>query len=935
MLAAGTRFDHFEVIAPLGAGGMGEVYLAQDMRLGRKVALKLLPAEFTRHADRLRRFEQEARAASALNHPNIITIYEIGATASEQGGAHFIAAEYIDGATLRELVQRERLPLNAALDYAIQIAAALAAAHEVGIIHRDLKPENVMVRRDGIVKVLDFGLAKLTEKTEHGAVDSEAATLAKVATDPGVVLGTPQYMAPEQARGQRADARADVFSLGVVLYEMLAGQPPFAGLNAIDVMAAILDREPPPLKQHAANVPDELQRIVTKALRKDREQRYQTSKDLLLDLRDCRDELAFAAKLKGAQAFVVPPSGGSIETPPEGGTTNAQPAKATTNEAAAVNTTSSASIILAELKRHKRGVLMTLAAAVVLAGIGFGFYQFKRTGEPANKPLRAATLTPFTSFAGEESAPAFSPDGNQIAFAWNGEQGNNYDIYVKLVDAGTPLRLTNNPAAEFIPAWSPDGRYVAFVRYAREGSGIFMIPALGGAERQLLSAATSGLGGGFASSLAWSPDGKQLVFAASETEQTPMGLFKLSLETLEKQRLTFARADSAGDYDAAFSPDGTLLAFLAARTNTSNIGEIYLVPAAGGEPRQLTSDNKFIGGLAWSADGREIIFSSDRVGTRSLWRIPLTGGQPERVAGGDNAVDLAVARQGQRLAFTQQVADTSIWRVELTNAMTRRGAPVKLIASTRLDDSQQYSPDGTLLVFGSNRSGHEELWLCNSDGSNQTQLTNFNGPPVGSPHWSPDGKQIAFDCSREGTRDIFVIGVNGGKPRRLTPEPSDEVRPSWSRDGKWIYYGSNHLGSWQVWKAPAEGGVAVQVTKQGGRGAIEAPDGKFVYYTKDNFQTSLWRIPVEGGEEVQVLDKVMQGYWDVLAQGIYFLSPQADAAAISFFSFATNRKTLLVKIDKRMHFNKPSFAVSADGRWLTWAQVDHSERDIMLMENFR
>ena len=646
-----------------------------------------------------------------------------------------------------------------------------------------------------------------------------------------------------------------------------------------------------------------------------------------------QEELAFAAKLKGA--FVVPPSGGGVATSlPAGGTTNAQSAEPVTNEVTSAHTTSSAQIILGEIKRHKRGVTLTLAAAtLVLAGLGF--YQFSRTDERANKPANAATLTPFTSFAGEEASPAFSPDGKQIAFTWNGEQANNPDIYVKLVDAGAPLRLTNNPATETGPAWSPDGRYVAFVRYAKDDSGIFMIPALGGAERQLLSANAAGFKGGLANSLAWVPDGKYLVFSASETEQTPSKLFKLSLETLEKQRLTSPCADCSGDADPVFSPDGTWLAFAEFKSKASNVSELYVVAAAGGEPRQLTADHKIIWGLDWTPDGREIIFSSDRVGARSLWRIPAAGGQPERVSGGDNAVDLTIARQGQRLAFEQLVADTNIWRVELANATTKRGAPVKLIASTRLDDSQQYSPDGSQLVFGSNRSAHEELWLCNSDGSNQTQVTNFNGPPVGSPRWSPDGKQIAFDAALTGTRDIFVIGANGGNPRRLTQEPSDEIRPSWSRDGKWIYYASNKKGNWQVWKTPAEGGAPVQLTKQGGRGAIEAPDGQSVYYSKDVFQTSLWRISVEGGAETQVLDSVMQGYWDVLAQGIYFYDTRPEVSALSFFSFATNRKTPLVKIDKRMQFNKPSFAISADGRWLTWAQVDHTERDIMLLENFR
>ena len=922
MLQAGQQLGAYQILALLGKGGMGEVYRARDTRLAREVAIKVLPADYAHDADRLRRFEQEARATSALNHPNILTIYEFGAHAETP----YIVEELLEGENLRAHLARGALPPKRAIEYAKQIAAGLAAAHDKGIVHRDLKPENLFLTKDGRLKILDFGLAKLKPAQFSKEVSGEVPTSPQRLTQPGVVMGTISYMSPEQIRGEEADARSDIFAFGIILYELLSGQPPFAGVNAIDVMAAILDREPPPLKQHAAHVPDELQRIVTKALRKDREQRYQTSKDLLLDLRDCREELAFAAKLER--------TGQTEKTH----AVTEPAATAPTNETAAVNTTSSASIILAEIKRHKRGVLMTLLAAVVMVGIGFGFYQyqFRRAGEHANKPATAVALTPFTSFAGEEFSPAFSPDGNQIAFVWNGEQGDNYDIYVKLVDAGAPLRLTSSPAAEFSPAWSPDGRFIAFGRYAkkREETGIFIVPALGGAERQLHSGSTALLLGR-QSGLSWSPDGKQLVFATGDMDQSPGVIFKLTLESLEKQQLLSPRPNSLGDYSPVFSPDGTLLAFIATSTKSSWVSEIYVVPVAGGEPRRLTFDNKIISGLTWSADGRELIFSSDRIGNRSLWRIPVSGGNPERIAGGENAGDLAVSRQGQRLAFSQEASDTNIWRVELASPTATRGAPVKLIASTRLDDSQQYSPDGSQIVFGSNRSGHEEIWVCNSDGSNQTQLTHFNGPPVGSPRWSPDGKQIAFDAAVAAPRDIYVVSLKGGNPRRLTTEPSDEVRPSWSHDGQWIYFASNRGGDWQIWKAPVGSGAAVQVTKQGGRGAVESPDGNFVYFARGGGITSLWRIPVTGGEEVQVLDNATLGYWSVFEQGIYFLDRQTNSTAIEFFSFITGRKTSLVKIEKRMQLNKPSFAVSADGRWLSWAQIDHIEKDIMLMENFR
>jgi serine/threonine protein kinase/TolB-like protein/Tfp pilus assembly protein PilF len=380
-LPANTTLSHYRIVAKLGAGGMGEVYRARDTRLDREVAIKILPADFAKDADRIKRFEQEARATSALNHPNILTVYDTGT----HEGAPFIVAELLEGEELRAQLEQGTLPLRKVLDYAQQIAAGLAAAHEKGVVHRDLKPENLFVTTDGRVKILDFGLAKLRPPETASGHDSESPTQRKV-TDPGTVMGTASYMSPEQARGQEVDARSDIFSLGVVLYEMLAGCSPFTGVNGVDIIGAILNQEPLPLRQHSPNTPAELQRIVTKALRKDREQRYQHVKDLRIDLRDLKQELEFEAKLKGAQMFGVPPSGGSVhlsEIPPEGGTTNAQPAEASTNAVAATRTTSSTEIILGEIKRHRLGVTFALVALAAMAIAAWYFLLSARSGEVA------------------------------------------------------------------------------------------------------------------------------------------------------------------------------------------------------------------------------------------------------------------------------------------------------------------------------------------------------------------------------------------------------------------------------------------------------------------------------------------------------------------------------------------------------------------------
>src|SRR5437667_718715 len=347
----GKQISHYHVLSRIGRGGMGEVFLAQDTSLGRKVARKLLRSDFTRNEERLRRFRQEARAASALNHPNILTIYEIG----HDGSLHFMATEYVEGETLRQHLSRARPTVGQTLDVAVQVASALAAAHQAGIIHRDIKPENIMLRTDGNVKVLDFGLAKLTEpKTSETA----APTLPQVETAPGVVMGTFSYMSPEQARGLAVDARTDIWSLGVMIYEMAAGRQPFEGETASDVMSLILQKEPPPLAHSSPEVPAEMERIVRKALRKDREERYQTIKDLLIDLRNLRKELELSAEMERS-------------APPMSPVSSAQSVAATAHSA------SSAEYIVAEIKQHKRAAVGALA--LILIASAASFFYFHRT----------------------------------------------------------------------------------------------------------------------------------------------------------------------------------------------------------------------------------------------------------------------------------------------------------------------------------------------------------------------------------------------------------------------------------------------------------------------------------------------------------------------------------------------------------------------------
>jgi Tol biopolymer transport system component len=913
-LATGQRIDHYEIIRLLGEGGMGEVYLARDRKLDRKVALKLLPACFTTDAERLRRFEQEAHAASALNHPNILTVYEIG----EVDSSRFIATEYVDGETLRQRMLRSHLALCESLEIAIQAASALVAAHRAGVVHRDIKPENVMVRNDAIVKVLDFGIAKLIEQP---ADDPAASTRARLKTDTGVVMGTGSYMSPEQARGLAVDVRTDIWSLGVVLYEMAAGRVPFEGATTSDVIASILEHEPLPLAQFLPAARAELQRIISKTLHKDREGRYQTAKDLLIDLMSFKQEVESEAKLEHS---LQPGSGGNGRL------------------------RTSATVPAAHsLPRWWSNRLFWLSVAVILVvGVAVRLYSSRLSSESlmrsnSESSLPPMKVVPFTSFASNEGTPAFSPDGNQIAFDWDGGTSDNIDIYVKLIGAGAPLRLTTHPGIDRSPTWSPDGRYIAFSRFSDSEKGIFIVPALGGTERKLYSPdwGFHGFGG-----VVWSPDGKLLAYLDRSSPHTQYGIWLLSVENLERRQLTWPPEQNLADMVPTFSPDSQTLAFV--RFTSGRTSDIYLVPIGGGEPRRLTFDNREIDGLAWTPDGREIVFPSDRGGGNGLWRILVTGGTPERLAvGGDNDFSpplspqgnrLAMSRQGNRLAYVQTSFDTNIWRIETPESKGRSNPPTKLIASTNLDQGPQYSPDGKRIAFESTRSGSYEIWVCDSNGTNLVQLTSFDRT-TGTPRWSPDGRHIAFDSRIETHSDIYVISAEGGSPRRLTTETSDEVVPSWSRDGKWIYFVSNRSGDRQVWKMPAEGGEKVQVTKRGGFAAFESPDGKFVYYTA--LKPGIWRVAVEGGEETPVLDQPKLGYWGywaVVDGGIYFVNVEVKLhPTIEFFSFATGRVRQIAAMEKEAVLGGPGFAISPDGRWILYTQVDQSGSDIILVENFR
>ena len=884
----GKTLGHYQITEKIGAGGMGVVYKARDLHLDRFVALKILPPEKVADRERKRRFVQEAKASSALNHPNIVHVYDI----DQSDGTDYIAMEYVEGKTLDQRIGYRGMRLSDALKYAVQIADALSKAHSAGIVHRDLKPTNIMVNEDGVVKVLDFGLAKLTEEVQGdetastATVDSEGRPI----TEEGVIVGTVSYMSPEQAEGKRVDARSDIFSLGSVLYEMVTGQKAFQGTSKLSTLSAILHQEPKAVSGITPTIPADLEKLINRCLRKDPSKRLQHMDDVKLALDELKEDS-------------------------DSGRLQAAPARA----------------------RQFTPMRLIAFAVAVIAVIGSGWYWLHRQSRPESEaPLMVA---PLTSYPGDESSPSFSPDGNQVAFSWNSEKEDNYDIYVKLIGSPKSLRLTTDPAWDGNPAFSPDGSSIAFIRRGPgEKARVFLTSPLGPPERRLAEITqTAALTWGTTGGLAWTPDGKSLVITDRDAEDQRWGLFLLSVDSGEKRRLSSAPEERV-DIDPAFSPDGRTLAF---SREGQGVSDIHLLSVSQdfqpiGEPKRLTFENQLTRRPVWTSDASEIVFSSGTFSNFSLFWIASSGsGKPRRLAGcGEDGSEPSISCHGHRLAYTRALTDVNIWRLEVPGTGGKTNSPMRFISSTRFDGGAQFSPDGKKIVFSSDRSGSDAIWVCDDDGSNPVRLTLSAMSALGSPRWSPDGERVAFDSNVDGQWEVYVIGVDGGKPKRLTHNSANDFRPCWSGDGEWIYFRSNRSGESQIWKMPSGGGEAVQVTRNGGYEPVESPDGKWLYYCKGEMASSLWRVSTEGGEESQVLESVFLRGFAVVKEGIYFI-PRPDSASrcsIQFFDAATTRTRLIATIEKPVRWR---LSVSPDGRWILYSQVDEVGSDLMLVENFR
>ena len=770
---AGHRVGAYEVLSRIGTGGMGEVYMARDTRLDRIVAIKVLPARFGADPWSRERMAREARAVAALNHPHICTIYDIGS----QDGRDFFVMEFVDGETLATRLSRGRLLLPEALQYADEIASALAEAHRAGIVHRDVKPANIMISRTSgatsHTKLLDFGVSKGRSPEAPFPSATTVADRAPDLTAAGLIVGTPSYMAPEQLDRNASDLRTDIFAFGAVLFEMLTGRKAFPGKDRAEVLAAVRAADavrPPSLHRR---LPASLDRVVMRCLSLDPAERYQATEDLLVDLRT----------------------------------------------------------VQRRLDSSQRWRVLATRAAVLFVVIG-AVIAWRIRAEHTNEPEVLPSITRLPASAGVIGAPALSPDGSRVVFSWTGDGMDNPELVLLAMGSTSRTRLTNDPGLEELPAWAPDGDSIAFVRCGSGKCAIFTRSITAGAERKMLDLRDDRY-----YALAWSPDGRSIAYAARSTVSEPYALFLLSVESRISRPLT---SPAEGDVlRVAFSPDSRTLALV--RIQTDGIAVHLLALDTGHTRALLSGHKEWIGGITWSADGRSLVLSANRQGARRLWTLSTAGGGLQQLAiAGEDSYFPSTSRQGNRLTFVREFRDWDISRVTIAGGKLREGGPFPSSPRIDLDpafspdgrrlafvsersgtrelwvsnadgtDAHQrtsfngsftgrpsWSPDGRSIAFHAGG-----IQVIPSDAGAPRQLSEDGE----SPTWSSDGRWIYFVRNVAGTSRVLKIPAQGGDAAPALASEASSAREL----PRELYFAKKNEG---IWRLTASSGVETSMVK--------------------------------------------------------------------------------------------------------------------------
>jgi serine/threonine protein kinase/Tol biopolymer transport system component len=893
-LAPGTTLGRYEIRSKIGEGGMGEVYLARDTQLDRQIAVKLLPAEIARDQQRLHRFLQEARAAAALSHPNIAHIYEIG----EADGGYFIAMEFVEGLALDKKIGGRTLPIAESLDIAIQITDALDEAHSKGITHRDIKSSNIMITPRGRVKVLDFGLAKVSQTTSTSDQISDSQLATRVKTSPGVVMGTVNYMSPEQASGKEVDARTDIWSVGVVLYEMVTGRLPFEGATPSHIVVAILEKEPLPLSLSVPNVPEALEWIVTETLTKNREERTQTARELMKRLQrlkqrvDAESEVERSVAPERLTTTPSSPGASAISQHNVSSATQTQEAmRPQTGETAAAPThVSSAEYMVNQIKTHKTAAVVAIfALIVVLAAVSFAAYKLLGGRSRNAISLESATYTRLTNVGtatgaaispdgkwlvhvqddGEQKSlwlrqvavansntqivpPAnvryvgatFSPDGNYVYYAvrqGNDETGTLYQVPVL---GGTPRKLFTGIGNS--PTFSPDGKQIAYFYYIEDEDRLMIANADGTNQRQL--AARHGDEYFFQdnfSTISWSPDGKTIATPIANSKESWMSLATVSVGTGEVKPLPTRKWVEVRQ--AIWFDDQTILA--TAQENPGEAFVIWRVSYPSGEATRLTNDLNWYPLISLTKDANQIAAVQTEI-SNNIWIMPeFDASRATQITKGRNLVGSPAWTPDGKIIYAYKIPNGGdLYLIDPAN-----GDRKQLTADARTNVDALVTPDGRYVVFRSDRSGAPRVWRMNLDGSDPRELTHDH--EVGDLAVSSDGQWIAFTlCLNKCT--VWTLSIDGGTPVQLTDKASQN--PAISPDGKYIAcsYLDQPNGTFKLAILPREGGQPVKTftyTSSDTTNKQWSPDGRAIIYgITRNGVTNLWAQPIDGSPPRQL-----------------------------------------------------------------------------------
>ncbi|MGH9366006.1 MAG: protein kinase domain-containing protein [Thermoanaerobaculia bacterium] len=868
------------MISPLGAGGMGEVYRARDTRLSREVAVKVLPGELSADRERLRRFEKEARSASSLNHPNIVTIYDLGQT----DGVSWIAMERVEGKTLRELLSSGALPVKRVLSIGAQVADGLSKAHEAGIVHRDLKPENVMVTKDGLVKILDFGLAKLGTVGSGSGEVSQLPT--ETGTSPGVVLGTVGYMSPEQASGHGVDFRSDQFALGSMLYEMATGRRAFAKETAVDTLSAILNEEPEPMAAVNPQTPAPLRWLVERCLAKEPQERYASTEDLARDLATVRDHLSEATS--------------AVEIPRE---------------------------LSTPVRLRGFWIPAAVAAGLLVVVLGGVVWRVRHADELWKNPLANARFTRLTDWEGSEVDAAISSDGKFVAFL--ADRDGPFDAWVTQVGSGEFLNLSKG---QFPDLYLDQVRDVGFSgddahvwvritsRTAGNSSGAWLVPTMGGTPRPFLPRAVE---------IVWSPDRMRTLYHTGD----PGDPIFIADRNGANPRQLFIDKPGVHNHYPTWSPDGRFVYFVQGRPSPYDM-DIWRIPSTGGTAERLTNHHARVA-YPLFLDERTLLYTAPRPdGSGSgLYAMDIQRLVPHALSFGLEAyVSVAASADGRRLVTTVANPTSHFWTAPISDRVVDdSGVSLFSLPAVRAA-APRFGPG--YLLFLSSKGGAEGLWKFR-EGSVTELWRASEGAVAAAPAISPDGTRVCFVVRDEKEARLYTMAADGTSARRINESLDVRDTPSWSPDGKWIAVVASEGKEQPLFKVPVDGGAPVRLVGGVNYNPVWSPDGRFIAYSEHHGGATCQLRGVTSDNQAFPLPDVSVRYggnrYRFLPDGKALVVMQGSSLHQDFWLLNLRTSQLRQLTNLRPGFDMRGFDISPDGKQIVFDRYRENS-DVVLID---